>query len=472
MIFDNVKSIVIPEGSVKEITCNNVTLWQKIRIIIETISGVGTIVLQNVIRLIGIMQYGKCEQTSTPTPSTPIDIKCNNGTLKVVRRSGLPLGYKKLSYIESTGTQYINTGFVIPDLTNEYEVTYKMSISGGTAQGTSSNNWGYMGQNGVFMLTLTGANGIGGSSQGVPWVEDHIYEISHYRGSDASRSLTVDDTVFEFTNQAAVYADREFGIFALSPFTTVFNRIYGKLYEFKAYKNGELVMSLVPCQRLSDNAIGVYDVVNDAFIGNAGTDAFIAGADDDETYVDVVGTPEVLTVVSETTQTASVENLFGVGDYKDEQEIISGAMARACGIKILYGTEEWTTDTYGGYRRMVLQKVLTASGDTLLVICSHYISRSSDARQQPNSIFIASSGKMVIYVDSTQNFTTVDEFNAWLAEQYANGTPVIVVYPLAEETTESTTPQSFTVGEAITITATSNYINDIALSGTYETSEA
>ena len=59
MIFDNVKSIVIPEGSVKEVTCNNVTLWQKIRTIIETVSGVGTIVLQKVIRLVGITQYGK-----------------------------------------------------------------------------------------------------------------------------------------------------------------------------------------------------------------------------------------------------------------------------------------------------------------------------------------------------------------------------------------------------------------------------
>lgn len=187
-------------------------------------------------------------------------------------------------------------------------------------------------------------------------------------------------------------------------------------------------------------------------------------------YID--GTPETLTVESETTQTASVENLFGVGDYKDEQNIISGVVARACGIKVLYGTEEWTTDTYGGYRRMVLQKVLTASGDTLSVICSHYISRSSDARQQPNSIFIASSGKMVIYVDSTQNFTTVDEFNAWLAEQYANGTPVIVVYPLAETTTEQVTAQHLSARDTATITANSDHISNIELEVEYwETAE-
>lgn len=552
--------------------------------VLQTVTGISPLTLLNVASkgIKSLTQFGKCEQASTPTPSVPVDIKCNNGTLKCRMASGLPVGYKKLSYIESTGTQYINTGFAIPDLTNEYEVEYKITISGGTGQGASSNNWGYMGQNGGLMLTLTGNHGVGAGSEGVPWVADHIYEISHHRGSDASRSVTVDGTVFQFGNQATAYADREFGIFSLSPFTTTFNRIYGKLYEFQAYKNGELVVSLIPCKRMSDNAIGVYDIVNDTFIGNPGTGAFIAGADDDETYIDVVGTPEVLSVehigqtdtytavdgrgtyVTPTTtvstriykqlplsagrytitvpaaydfvvqyrkpadntispqdygnygswtngsetvtldkadtygygislrlhssptsnidttdfageikiehwtgQTASVGNLLGVGDYKDEQEIISGAVTRSCGIKVLDGTEEWTTDSYGGYRRMVLQEVLTASGDTLSVICSHYASRSSDARQQPNSIFIAGSGKTVIYVGNTQNITTVDEFNAWLAGQYANGTPVVIVYPLAEPTTEQVTAQHLKARDTATITAVTENISDITLEVEY-----
>ncbi len=40
--------------------------------------------------------------------------------------------------------------------------------------------------------------------------------------------------------------------------------------------------------------------------------------------------------------------------------------------------------------------------------------------------------------------TTVEQFKSWLAEQYANGTPVIIVYPLETETTESVATQQMT----------------------------
>ena len=47
---------------------------------------------------------------TAPTPETPMDIICNNGTIKVRNKSGLPLGYQRVKYLECTGTQYINTG--------------------------------------------------------------------------------------------------------------------------------------------------------------------------------------------------------------------------------------------------------------------------------------------------------------------------------------------------------------------------
>ena len=307
-------------NKINSIRFNERLVWTTIKSVIQTITGNAPLILTNAVNnsITSLTQYGKCTQNGTPTPSAPVDIVCNNGALKCRMASGLPVGYRKLEYIQSTGTQYINTGFTIPDLTNEYEVEYKITVSGGT----SVNNWGYMGQNGCMLLSLTSNHGVGTGSDGVPLVADHIYEVSHHRGSDASRSLTVDGTTFSVNNQTAIYADREFGIFCLSPFADNFSRIYGKLYEFQAYKNGELIMSLIPCKRMSNNAIGVYDIVNNAFIGNSGTDTFIAGPDDDETYIDAVGTPEVLTVTDEDSnaQTASVVDLFAVGDYADTQK--------------------------------------------------------------------------------------------------------------------------------------------------------
>lgn len=166
-------------------------------------------------------------------------------------------------------------------------------------------------------------------------------------------------------------------------------------------------------------------------------------------------------------QTASVPMLLSVGDYADEAEIISGGVTDRIGIKVLDGTETWTTDTYGGYRRMVLQEVLNASGDTLSVLCSHYVSRAADARQQPNSIFIASTGKLVIYVDSTQNFSTAEEFKSYLAAQYTAGTPVIVVYPLAEETAEQVTAQPLNTSEGTNIVDVTANVSPIQLEVEY-----
>lgn len=290
-----------------------------------------------------------------------------------------------------------------------------------------------------------------------------------------NRTLYVNNDSYTFTN--SVISDITKSIFLgniNAPVGATLNLGGTASYRsMKITKNDNILHNFIPCYRKSDNEAGLYDIVTNTFSANAGTGAFAVGsdvADSVEIYAD--GTPETLTVVSETTQTASVENLFGVGDYKDEQEIISGAVTRACGIKVLDGTEEWTTDTYGGYRRMVLQEVLNASGDTLSVICSHYVSRSSDARQQPNSIFIASSGKLVIYVDSSQSITTTDEFNAWLAGQYANGTPVVIVYQLAETTTEQVTGQHLTAKDTATITANSDHISNIELEVEYwETAE-
>ena len=47
---------------------------------------------------------------------------------------------------------------------------------------------------------------------------------------------------------------------------------------------------------------------------------------------------------------------------------------------------------------------------------------------------------------------SVNSWKQWLADQYAQGTPVIIVYPLAEPATEQVTPQTL-AGSSATVTA-------------------
>ena len=82
-------------------------------------------------KLVDVTSYGKCEQNGTPTPDAPVDIVCNNGVLKARHQSGLPLGYTLLDYIESSGTQYIDTRVKITS-------TYQRVVSKFSADDISS----------------------------------------------------------------------------------------------------------------------------------------------------------------------------------------------------------------------------------------------------------------------------------------------------------------------------------------------
>lgn len=59
------------------------------------------------------------------------------------------------------------------------------------------------------------------------------------------------------------------------------NSIYGtsklRIYDFVYYRNGSAICNLVPCYRKADNVIGMYDLVTNAFLTNAGTGAFEKG---------------------------------------------------------------------------------------------------------------------------------------------------------------------------------------------------
>ena len=58
--------------------------------------------------------------------------------------------------------------------------------------------------------------------------------------------------------------------------------------------------------------------------------------DDEPPALDVVGTPEVITIGE---QTAFVEDLLAVGDVTDEQDIISGTVTRRVGVCVYDGTQ-------------------------------------------------------------------------------------------------------------------------------------
>lgn len=408
-------------------------------------------------KVMRLVRYGKCTQTSTPTPSSPVDIACNNGVLKARSQSGLPLGYTQLEYIASTGNGSINTG-IIPnsfDLDIEIDVQYT-DISGNGPMmawgfmGSQSNlpRWGFGFYNTGWIGSVNATSIVGSKDTNRHTVilstKLNAQNQAIYKGTVDSTSYygatITSSSTFE-ANVLSIY------LFARNNNGTVGNSASCKIFGFKIKKAGVLIHNLVPCKN-ANNVVGVYDMVTNTFMSATGT--LTAGnpvSDPVEIFAD--GTPEVITLGQ---QTASVPDLLRIGDYADEADIIGGKVIRRCGMLVLDGTESWNSYnvTQGVLFRTQIPDSISNFKSTLGVLCNAYQVVSATVRASGT---LSGSAKNYDFIND--NYTTLDAWEAYLATQYANGTPVIVIYPLAEEITEWATPQSLQTG-AGSNTITSN----------------
>lgn len=166
-------------------------------------------------------------------------------------------------------------------------------------------------------------------------------------------------------------------------------------------------------------------------------------------------------------QTASVPMLLSVGDYKDEAEIISGGMTHRVGIKVLDGTEAWRASTSANI--YILDSAIAVN---LTAICTHFqkVSNTTSAANMPDGSFKGHSSNAILYFKDV-SAGNVDGFKAFLAVQYAAGTPVIVLYKLAEETTGQTTAQHLVTHEGTNIVDVASNVDPVELKAEYYATE-
>lgn len=157
-------------------------------------------------------------------------------------------------------------------------------------------------------------------------------------------------------------------------------------------------------------------------------------------YVDGT-TEQVQDVLS---NTALAEPLLACGDYKDTQEILSGIVTRSVGVKVLDGSENWRPATNN---RMYIQQVYTGcinpvvgSGYSTKIWSNRYYHTGYTPENTNNSIGIEQV-KGAIYIRDNVNAVNATTWTQYLSDQFIAGTPVIIVYPLETETTESVSPQ-------------------------------
>jgi hypothetical protein len=92
------------------------------------------------------------------------------------------------------------------------------------------------------------------------------------------------DLTFSFNNRTQVGkssktngTDTEMYLYGYNSGSAARYFFHCKLYSFKIYVEDLLVRDFIPCQRKSDSALGLYDIVNKIFYTNSGTGSFIAG---------------------------------------------------------------------------------------------------------------------------------------------------------------------------------------------------
>ncbi len=197
--------------------------------------------------------------------------------------SPLPSGYTQLLYLESSGTQYIDTG-LYTKANQSYYIKYRC--------GSGSQN--IMGNNlatgcGMFIQVNSQTTYFRfGSANYVTTSYTPYYAL----GLDLLRDFCVKldglymhdylpDGYTKFTANGGSSVTEDSSIHNI-----LFGRTTGanaqqlskvKIYYFKCTEGDTVVREMYPCKRDSDSVLGFYDVANNVFYQNAGTGTFSYG---------------------------------------------------------------------------------------------------------------------------------------------------------------------------------------------------
>ena len=189
----------------------------------------------------------------------------NGGTISVLE-SLLPQEYQKVEYIESSGTQYIDTGF------NDYG---KFVLDVKFAQSSNRTLCGY-GDSALNYFDKQADNyyGLGGGVS-TTTIATNRNTVIYTRKNDYTCSLTIgnETTTRTGTNLLTGYNFKLLG--GIEGYTGG-----STLYSCKIYNSSNvLIRNFVPCYRKSDNVIGLYDLVGKQFYTNSGSGTFTKGSD-------------------------------------------------------------------------------------------------------------------------------------------------------------------------------------------------
>ena len=187
----------------------------------------------------------------------------------------LPAGYTELQYIESTGTQYIDTG-IYANNTIEVETKFKLPAK------DSQTRILFCGRDGVQNAAIDlrrykeGDRVIISASFGATAIQVSSNDTDAHTYSIHSNEWKLDNMSIGSLPTAAFRSDYTIWLFACNQPSPQF-RYATIIYHMKIWDDNSLVRNFIPAKN-SDNVVGMYDLVSGRFFTTPdGTGTFTAG---------------------------------------------------------------------------------------------------------------------------------------------------------------------------------------------------
>ena len=200
-------------------------------------------------------------------------------------KANIPSEYEEVEYIESTGTQYIDTGFV-PNSNSGFKTKivfsgYSDGIDDFIIGLRSNSNYGR------FAYTCTDFNNITFyCSFGTTTSSSYRYNSNmptteiiecelNYKNSNTTITQGVEGLLTDKNN----FVGEGLSFYLAGAYNAKGIPKYKAMRQYKCEltQGTEVVRDFIPCYRKSDNEAGLYDLVNNTFYTNQGTGNFIVG---------------------------------------------------------------------------------------------------------------------------------------------------------------------------------------------------
>ena len=195
--------------------------------------------------------------------SNTVNVECKRADNSIINNNII---YLKQEYIESTGTQYIDTNY-LPNNNTSVECEYYMNDVANNAVFFSATTAWTTNVYSFYRGAITVYTGYGNEEKGFSISNSGRHTVRKEKNKcyfDGTIICTHPEQTFQSTKKLRIGNVEGRNDYAF----------YGKIYYCKIWDNGDLKRDYIPAERVADGEVGLLDLEGGLFYKNAGSGVF------------------------------------------------------------------------------------------------------------------------------------------------------------------------------------------------------